>query len=350
VSDHLSGAPAPTATVERPGTAPATDATPGHVARARRARALKLWQSAGPVTVFIALFVLVAVLRPAFVSGTGPSILAVQATPILLVALGQAIVLHVGSIDLSNAAMAILAAIVLAQTLGPLAGLAPVFVLVLMTAVGAVNGALVAFAQVPSFALTLGTLGILQAVSLVISDATTVYATSNTDLLEPLFGTAIAQLAVAFWLAVLLAVALWVLLRFTALGTNLTAVGHNETGALFTGLRTRLLKVVAFALSGLLAGVAGIVIIAQAGAASSFGLGSDLLLPGIAAALVGGTAITGGTTNPINVVFGALTVALIPIGTAAVGVTTQAQSLVYGLVIIIAVALTVTRSRGTTVK
>ena len=69
-------------------------------------------------------------------------------------------------------------------------------------------------------------------------------------------------------------------------------------------------------------------IIAQAGAASSFGLGSDLLLPGIAAAIVGGTAITGGVTNPLNVIFGALTITLIPIGAAAVGVPPQAQSLV----------------------
>ena len=136
---------------------------------------------------------------------------------------------------------------------------------------------------------------------------------------------------------------LWALLRRTAVGQGMTAVGLNESGAIFAGMRTRWLKVLAFALSGLLAGVAGIMIIAQAGAASSFGLGSDLLLPGIAAAIVGGTAITGGVTNPINVIFGALTMTLIPIGAATVGVPPQAQSLVYGLVIIIAVALTISR-------
>src|SRR6185436_6786311 len=104
------------------------------------------------------------------------------------------------------------------------------------------------------------------------------------------------------------------------------------------------LKVLAFALSGLLAGIAGIMIIAQAGAASSFGLGSDLLLPGIAAAIVGGR------TNPLNVIFGALTMTLIPIGAAILGVPPQAQSLVYGLVIIVAVALTMSRASGEIVK
>ncbi len=337
------------ATVERPvASQPSTAEKPDP--RSRRLRILHLWQLAGPVAVFVVLFALVAALRPAFAGGGGLSILAVQATPILLIALGQAMVLHVGSIDLSNAAMAILSAILLAMTLGPLAGAAPLVAIGIVTLIGAVNGMLVAFAQVPSFALTLGTLGILQAASLVISDATTVYVTANGDLLAPLFGTALVGLPAAFWVGVVLAAVLWAVLRFTRLGQGLTAVGLNETGALFSGMRTRWLKVAAFALSGFLAGVGGVMIIAQAGAASSFGLGSDLLLPGIAAAIVGGTAITGGLTNPLNVVFGALTVALIPIAAAAVGVTPQAQSLVYGLVIILAVALTMSRHSGEIVK
>jgi len=333
-------------TLEQRTTAPATAAAgPSR----RRLGPAAVWQTVGPLAVFVALFALVAALNPAFLGG-GLRILALQATTILLVALGQAMVLHVGSIDLSNAAMAILSAILLAMTLGPLAAAAPLVCIALMTAIGAVNGALVAYAQVPSFALTLGTLGILQAASLVVSDATTVYVTANREVLAPLFGTAMAGLPAGFWVAVVLAVLLWVLLRFTRLGQALTAVGLNETGALFSGLRTRRLKVLAFALSGFLAGVAGVMIIAQAGAASSFGLGSDLLLPGIAAAIVGGTAITGGVTNPIGVIFGALTVGLIPIVAATVGVTPQAQSLVYGVAIMVAVALTMTRRNRGVVK
>lgn len=329
--------------------APTSEAPTGPAGQ-RRGLPRNLWQTVGPFAVFVALFAVVAVLQPSFLGGGGLSILAVQASPILLVALGQAMVLHVGSIDLSNAAMAILSAIVLALMLGSLGPAAPLIAIAAMTLVGALNGLLVAFTQVPSFALTLGTLGILQAVSLVISKATTVYPTGNTELLAPLFGTAFAGLPAAFWVGVLLAALLWAMLRFTVLGQNLTAVGLNETGAIFAGIRNRLLKVVAFAMSGFLAGVAGVLIIAQGGAASVFGLGSDLLLPGITAALVGGTAITGGATRPINIVFGALTVALIPVGAAAVGVTPQAQSLVYGLVIIVAVALTMGRSSTGVVK
>jgi ribose transport system permease protein len=313
-------------------------------------RALKTWQAVGPLVIFLAMFAVVSVLTPAFIGSGGVTIVASSAASILLVALGQAFVLNIGSIDLSNASITLLGAILLAMTLGPLGGLSPVLVLVLVTLFGAINGVIVAFAQVPSFALTLGTFGIFQAAALVVSGATTVYVSQNADLVSWLYNTGVATLPMTFILGVVVAVLAWVFLRFTRAGQGMTAIGKNESGAIFSAVRTRLLKIVAFALSGFTAGLAGITIIAQAGSASPTGLGSDLLLPGIAAAIVGGTSISGGVTNPINVVFGALTVALVPIATAALGIPAQAQNLVYGVVIIVVVALTLTRSRGAIVK
>lgn len=311
---------------------------------------MRWWQTAGPVAVTVLMLLVVVLSNPQFLAGGGPGILAIQATFILLAALGQSCVLNIGSIDLSNAALAVLSAMVLAMTLGSLGPAALLLSVGLATVIGIVNGLIVAFAQVPSFALTLGTLGILQAASLVISHATTVYVKGNSDVLLPLFSTFFIQLPLAFWVAVILAVVLWFVTKLTRTGQAMTAVGVNEMGALFSGIGNRRVKIVAFGISGFFSGVTGIMIIAQGGAASSFGLGSDLLLPGIAAAIVGGTAITGGTTNPLLVIFGALTVALIPIAAAVVGVPASAQSLVYGLVIIVAAALTMQRRRDASVK
>jgi len=158
------------------------------------------------------------------------------------------------------------------------------------------------------------------------------------------------KFSLTFWIAVVFAVLLWVLMRYTRVGRGLTAIGKNESAAIFSAVRTRSLKVLAFALSGFAAGLGGIAIIAQAGSASPTGLGSDLLLPAIAAALIGGTSISGGVVNPLTVIFGALTVALVPIASAAIGIPTQAQSLVYGVVIIAIVALTMSRNRTSIVK
>ena len=333
----------------QPGTADTTQAAATPAVR-RPGRAAQLWRTAGPVAVTALMIAVVLFSNPRFFSGGGPGILAIQATFILLAALGQSCVLNIGSIDLSNAALAVLAAMILAMTLGSMGPLALVVAIGLSTVLGMVNGLVIAYAQVPSFALTLGTLGILQAASLVISKATTVYVKGSSDVLTPLFGSAFAGLPTAFWLSVVLAVGLWFVTKRTRFGQSMTAVGINETGAIFSGLGNRKVKVLAFGISGFFSGVAGVMIIAQGGAASSFGLGSDLLLPGIAAAIVGGTAITGGTTNPLLVIFGALTIALIPIAAAVVGVPASAQSLVYGLVIIVAAALTMERRSSRTVK
>ena len=309
-----------------------------------------LWQAFGPVLVFAATLLIVSVLNSAYLRGTGISIVTEAAAPIMLVALGQAMVLNIGSIDLSNAAISLLGAILLALALPTFGLTALIGVLLVVTVLGAINGAIVAYAQVPSFALTLGTLGILETAALVTSGSETIYVTQNRELVTTLYQSRPAGIPLTFWIGVLVAILYWALLRYTNVGQGMTAMGKNEAGAIFSAVRTRWLKVLAFAISGFTGGLAGVSIVAQAGSASASGLGSDLLLPGIAAALVGGTAISGGLTNPINVVFGALTVAFVPIAVQAIGISAQAQSLVYGLFVIVIVVLTTNRARGMIVK
>ena len=170
-------------------------------------RSLLAWHTMAPPLVFLAMVVVVGVFNANYLSPFGISIVAGTAAPILLVAVGQAMVLNIGSIDLSNAAISMLGAIMLAL-LVPQIGLAGILaVLVLMTVVGAINGAVLAYTQVPSFALTLGTLGILQTAALVISDSQTIYLSENRDLVTVLFNTNILFVPLTFWIGVLVAVA-----------------------------------------------------------------------------------------------------------------------------------------------
>ena len=303
-----------------------------------------------PLLVFCAMLLVVGVLNANYLGPFGIYFVTASAAPILLVALGQAMVLNIGSIDLSNAAIGLVGTILIALTL-PSLGVSSIFlILLVLTLIGAVNGVIVAFTQVPSFALTLGTLGILQTVALITSGSDTIYITENRELLSVLYETQLAFAPLTFWIGVLVAVLYWFILRFTILGQNMTAVGKNESGAIFSAIPVRRIKTITYALSGFTAGLAALAILAQSGSASFSGLGSNLLLPGIAAALVGGTSISGGQTNPINVVFGALTVAFVPTAIQASGFGAEAQSLVYGIFIIIVVALTTTRSRDAVIK
>lgn len=326
------------------------DAAEGPTLRRDRIRPDQIRHILAPPAIFVGWLALVSMAVPEFLGGGGPSIIAQQTTPILLIALAQCVVLQIGSIDLSNAAMALLCAILTAKTLGPMGIVSPFLCVGAVTVIGMLNGFVLTRTQIPSFALTLGTLGILQAASLVITGANVAYVTAHLGDVAWLFKIQVLTLPAAFWLSVVCAVLLWAFLRLTVVGQGLMAVGFNERAAMLSGLPVAALKITAFGLSGFFAGLAGVSVIAVGGAASSYGLGSDLLVPGIAAALAGGTAITGGACNPINVVFGSMFIALIPVGTAAMGVSTQAQSIVYGAVLIVAVAATASRSRSGLVK
>jgi len=308
------------------------------------------WHTIAPPLVFFAMLVVVGIFNANYLGPFGISIATASAAPILLIAVGQAMVLNIGSIDLSNAAISMLGAILLALMVPQIGVAGIVVVLVVMTIIGALNGAILAYTQVPSFALTLGTLGILQTAALVISDSQTIYLSQNRELVTTIYNTNLFFIPLTFWLGVGVALAYWLLLRFTVLGQNMTAVGKNESGAILSAVPHRRIKTITFAISGFTGAIAGLCIVAQAGSASASGLGSNLLLPGIAAALVGGTSISGGLTNPINVIFGALTVAFVPIAIQALGFSAQAQSLVYGVFIILVVALTTTRQRGLVIK
>ena len=308
------------------------------------------WSAFAPPLVFVAMLLGVSVLNSNYLGPLGISIATATAAPIMFLALGQSMVLNIGSIDLSNAAIALLGALVLALALPPLGVGAFVLILLLVTIIGAINGAVIGYAQVPSFALTLGTLAILQTAALVVSGADTIYVSENRELVSTLFEKQIFNAPLTFWIGIVAAFILWAVLRYTILGQNMTAMGKNELGATLSAVPTRRVRVIAYALSGFMGGLAGLSIVAQAGSASASGLGSDLLLPGIAAALIGGTSISGGQTNPLNVVCGGLTVGFVPIAIQAMGLGAQAQSLVYGIFIIVVVALTTVRSRDAVIK
>jgi ribose transport system permease protein len=315
-----------------------------------RFRMQAAWHAFAPVLVFVSMLLIVGLLNSNYLRPLGISIVTASAAPILLIALGQAMVLNIGSIDLSNAAISMIGAILVALWLPNMGVTGIILVLAVTAMIGVVNGAIVAYTQVPSFALTLGTLGLLQTAALVTSDSQTIYVSENRELISSFYSTSILYAPSTFWIGVLVAIVYWALLRYTRLGLAMTAVGKNERAATLSAVPTNRVKIVTFAISGLSGGLAGLAIVAQAGSASASGLGSNLLLPGIAAALVGGTSISGGQTNPINVVFGALTVAFVPIAIQAIGFGAEAQSLVYGLFIITVVALTTSRVRGAIIK
>jgi len=304
---------------------------------------------AGPSVVLVALVLLVAVAEPKFLSVNALAVVSAQAVPILLLGLGQMFVVLTGGIDLSVAALASLATVILATTIGTLGPLAILITLIALALIGAATGVLIVFGQVPSFVVSLGALGFWSAIALVASGSTTIYISAGYDAIFWLSSWTALGIPLAVWVAVASVAAVYCAMRFSPRGNVFHLVGLGETAALMSGIRTRVVRIGAFALSGLFAGAAGIVLSAQQQSAAPQ-LADSLLLPAIAAVLVGGCAITGGIGGAWRVLVGALVITVLRVGGSVAGIDPSFQQIVYGVVVIVAVAATLDRSRLSIIK
>jgi ribose transport system permease protein len=305
--------------------------------------------AAVPVAVLVVLVLAVASRQPSFLGAASLRALLEGAAPLLLLALGQTFVILIGGIDLSVAVLASLGTVLLATWLPGMSALGVLATLVATTLAGALNGAVSAYAQVPSFVVTLGAMGLWSGVALTVSGASTISISDGYDTIFWLRDMRVAGLPVSAVLAIVAVVVAAVLMRVLARGRALHAMGLAERAAMMSGSRTRLLRVLAFALSGLCAGAAAVVLAASqfSGAAT---LADSLLLPAIAAVVVGGTAITGGVGGPLRTLVGALLVVVLRTGMSVVGVDPAYEQIVYGAVIVAAVTLTLDRGRLGIVK
>jgi ribose transport system permease protein len=141
-----------------------------------------------------------------------------------------------------------------------------------------------------------------------------------------------------------------VMLAFAVLplGRGIRAIGFNERAAGYSGVRTGAVVMTVFAISGLLSGVAAIFQVGElqsAGATTS----DSLLLPSIAAVILGGNAIAGGVGGVGRTLLGALIITLLRVGLDIVGVNPALQPIIYGVIVILAIAVTTDRRRGITV-
>jgi ribose transport system permease protein len=127
------------------------------------------------------------------------------------------------------------------------------------------------------------------------------------------------------------------------------AIGSQERAVMASGIDVDRTKIAAYALSGTMAGVAGILMAARLGSGSPT-LASEFLLPAIACIVVGGTAITGGVGSVWRTFVGALIVQVVRIGMTFVGVSAFAQQIIFGFILVAAVAITMDRSKIAVVK
>ncbi len=289
---------------------------------------------------FLALFLFFAiVLRDAGFTNPNNLLNIVRQTAIIAtMAVAMTFVIAAGQIDLSVGAIAGLSSVTAALTISRF-GLIPGVVVGLATGllVGAVNGFLVTRLVIPSFLVTLGMMGVARGSAMWVTDTAPVPILNQTY--NAIFGSGnvgpIPSLLI--WIALVTAIG-YVVLQKTPYGRQVLATGGNERAARFSGVDTRRIGFLVLTVSGAVAALAGML---YAGRLQSgrfqWGDGDELSV--IAAVVLGGTSLFGGSGSVIGSVLGALLIGVVNNGLILMGLESSQQIIIRGAIIVVAVAL-----------
>ena len=297
----------------------------------------------GALSALVVLVVLMAILSGDFFSTQNLLNVGVQAAVTAILAFGVTFVIVSGGIDLSVGSVAAFSAIMLGWlgTEGVPIVLALVLALAAGTACGLVNGLLISYGKLPPFVATLAMLSIARGLALVVSQGSPILLPDSVSWLGQTLGE---WLPVPVLVMIVIGVVTAVVLTRTYSGRAMYALGGNEEAARLSGIRVRRQKLVIYALSGLFAAVAGIVLASRLASAQPQAA-SGYELDAIAAVVIGGASLAGGVGKASGTLIGALILAVLRNGLNLLNVSAFWQQVVIGAVIALAVLLDTLRRR-----
>jgi ribose transport system permease protein len=293
----------------------------------------------GPIVATTIVAALVALTTPRFLDPGNLGNLALQVSITALVAIGSTIVIFAGGIDLSpGSAIALLTMVfaVMVKMAGVPFPLGILATLLLGCALGAVNGAVTAYARIPSFITTLAALSAFKGLAFTLNNGSPVFQVS--PLLEGLFYGRLLGVPLPLAYVVLFFAAASYLMRHTRLGRSIYAVGGNPRAAHLSGIDVRRTQFLTFTIAGFMTAVGAILMAARLNSGSP-NYGAGLELQAIAAAVIGGASLAGGRGHVVATLFGALTITIVQNGLNLNAVPTSLQSIVIGAIILVAVGI-----------
>jgi ribose transport system permease protein len=247
-------------------------------------------------------------------------------------------VILAGEIDLSVGAVASAAGVVTAMALA--AGFGPWAILIgvgVGAGFGLMNGLLTVYAAVPSFIATLVSFFIAQGVALTLTGGRTILF--DADWFRDLFATgSVLGLRSAFLWLLFVFLALWWLLSRTRFGAHVYAIGGSQPSSRMLGLAVDRIKILIFTMAGALMGLVGMILISRIGNARSDGA-VGLEFDAIAAVVIGGTALGGGTGSLVRSLIGVMLIGVLNNGLAILNVDFNAQQVIKGVLVIAVVLL-----------
>ncbi|TQL48853.1 ribose transport system permease protein [Homoserinimonas aerilata] len=291
-----------------------------------------------PVLALIALVIVGAITSPIFLSSGNIRSILLASAIMMILAIGQTFVISTAGIDLSVASIAQLSGVALGVVVSW--GFAPELgmlgAIVVGALAGALNGFIVSRWKITDFVATLGTFSAFTGLTLLISDARPQLVTSKTLITISTGG--LGFLSNMLIIALVVAAIAYVIMFHTRFGTHVLAVGGNRKASDALGISFTKVKIGVYTISGILAGVAGILLVARLGAAEPTA-GSAYQLTSIAAAVLGGVSLFGGKTSIIGPLIGAIVLTGIVNLLTITGVPVYYQPIAVGAVVVLAAYL-----------
>ena len=288
--------------------------------------------------VLIFIFFAVTLHDSGFLTTRNLTNIVLQTTPATIMAIGLVFALSAGEIDLSfgsTTAVAALCAAVAMQTMPALVGVAAG--LGVGIAIGAFNGAMVAWFKLPSFLVTLATMGLFAGVARTLTDLRSI-AVIN-EHFTGMFGSGdlFGVPSLVWWTIGAVAVG-HIIFRHTPFGAHVLSTGDNPRAAQVSGIKVPRIRFLVLTICGACAGLAGLLYAGRLQAAK-YTLGESDLMIVIAAVIVGGTALNGGKGAIIGALVGSLLMGMLNNGLILMGLGVSDQMIVRGLIILLAVAI-----------
>lgn len=298
------------------------------------------------VIALILLVVIASALSPYFLNTTNILNVLRGATMVGIVSIGMTIVILSRGIDLSVGSLLGVAGVV-AAALAPY-GIVPAAIggMLAATLLGVVNGLIITKLNLQPFIATMAMLIFARGLVYIYTNGSNIVVHEATDAFTWLGSGYIGPVPVPIIVFVLVWVAAWYLLRHTQFGRHVYAIGANEDAARLYGVNVDLVKIKIYALSGLLSGLAGVIMVSRLTVAES-NAGQLFELDAIAATLIGGTTFDGGVGGVGGTILGVLILALLANVLNLIGVSPFAQMLVQGAIIVVAVVVSELRQRRT---
>lgn len=299
---------------------------------------------AGPVVALLLVVIIISFTTDRFLTTGNLINVSLQVATVAIAAIGSTLVILAGGIDLSPGSIVALVSCMFAifvKNMGIPFPIGILLVLLLGAGLGLFNGFLITFGRIPSFVVTLATMGVFRGLAFLVTEGHPIFSVS--PYLEVIFYGDVFGIPLPFIYMLIFYTISAVFLRNTRRGRAIYSVGGNETAAHLSGIHVKRIRLLTYILAGLSAAVAGVLLSARLNSGSpNYGVGLELAA--IAAAVIGGASLSGGYGNIVATLFGAFTVAVVQNGLNLNAVPAAWQNITIGLIILLAVGFDMWRN------